>query len=160
MNEKKPILVLCLGNEVISDDRLGYEIWNRLKDGELPDDVEVLFESAAGFGLLDLLSGRRTVLIVDIIITNKANPGTIHYFPAGLLTPSHNLNSSHQISLPTAIELGKAMKIDMPNKVDVLAVEAEDVITLKEELTPVVAESIPEVIKRVQNWIKENSQIS
>ncbi|MBM3327482.1 MAG: hydrogenase maturation protease [Calditrichaeota bacterium] len=156
MKNVQPLLILCLGNEVVSDDRLGYEIWLRLSKCALPEDVEALFEPAAGFRLLDLLSGRRRVLIVDAIITGSAPPGALHFFPAGHLTPSRQLTSSHQINLPTALELGRMMDIPMPDKIDVLAVEAEDVTTLKEALTEPVAMVVPEVVQKALDWIKDS----
>jgi hydrogenase maturation protease len=153
----KPILVLCLGNEVLSDDRFGVEIEQRLSCEDFGPSVEVLFASAGGFTLVDLLKDRNHVLIVDTIITGKSEPGSIHYFPVGNLTPSTNLINSHQINLPTAIEFGRRMGANMPDDIQVLAVEALDITTLLEQLTPPVAAAIDETLGRVKKWIAEKT---
>ncbi len=153
----KPILVLCLGNEVLSDDRFGAEIADQLRDDDFGPDVEVLFVAAAGFTLLDLLANRRSVLIVDTILTGTSIPGTLHFFPIGKLTPSKNLINSHQINLPTALEFGRKMGYHMPEDIQVLAVEAQDVTTLAEKLTEVVAASLPDALTRIRAWISEKS---
>ena len=153
----KPILVLCLGNEVLSDDRFGAEIADRLRGDDFGPDVEVLFVAAAGFTLVDLLAGRKAALVVDTILTGACDPGTIHYFPMGNLTPSRSLTNSHQINLPTALEFGRKMGYAMPDEIQVLAVEAQDVTTLAEKLTEPVAAAIDDSLKRVRAWVLEKT---
>jgi hydrogenase maturation protease len=149
----KPILILCLGNEVLSDDSFGFHIAQRLNSGAVLDDfTDVEYSSIAGFSLLDLLTERSHVLIVDAIQTG-ADPGTMHFFPAGHLTPSQQLINSHQISLPTALGLSKQFGIPMPDTIDVLAVEAQDIETLSESMTPAVAAAMDDAVMRVKDWI-------
>lgn len=149
----KPILVLCLGNEVLSDDSFGFHVAQRLIcAGATDDQADIMFSSIAGFSLLDLLTGRSRVLVVDTIQTG-ARPGTIHFFPAGNLTPSRHLIISHQISLPTAIALGRLIGLEMPETIDVLSVEAKDVETLSESMTPEIGASLDEAVVRVGEWI-------
>jgi hydrogenase maturation protease len=155
----KPLLVLCLGNEIIRDDGFGPAVAQALeKETETNRRADVIFAPVAGFSLLDLLANRRRVLIVDTIRTGKADPGTLHSFPAGVLTPSHHLTTSHQISLPTALELGKRLGCTMPEHIDILAVEAQDLETLSEELTPPVRAALPEALRFVREWIARNSE--
>lgn len=155
----KPTLVLCLGNEVLSDDAFGAVVAERLNDqGVSQPAVDVLFASTAGFNLLDLLQGRARVLIVDTIITGAVEPGTLHFFPAGNLTPSSNLINSHQMSLPTALELGKQLGLEMPGEIDVLAVEARDVSTLGERLTPEIEASVDNAVNRIVDWIDRGNE--
>ncbi len=151
----KPLLVLCLGNEILSDDSFGYHVSESLKklDQELYGYVDIIFASLAGFNLLDFLHGRRRVLIIDTIITGKAPPGTVHFFPMGDMIPSHNLTTSHEISLPTALRLAEMMGIDAPREIDVLAVEAQDVQTLSEKMTEPISAAISEAVEYATGWI-------
>lgn len=152
----KPILVLCLGNDVLSDDAFGPAMEGRLRArGHVDDKVEIIFAPLAGLELLDLLAGRSKVLIVDSIVTERSAVGFIHFFPMGMLAPSKNLTSSHQISLPTALELGRQFGYDMPGEIDVLAIEAEDVETISEEMTPSVVAALGSAENIVHKWIRE-----
>jgi hydrogenase maturation protease len=154
----KPLLILCLGNEIVSDDAFGPAMAKRLQEEPpLLEKADVIFAPVAGFHLLDLFVGRRTVLIVDTIVTGNAPPGTLHRFPAGLLTPSRHLTTSHQISLPTALELGKRLNLDMPEVVDVVAVEAQDLETLSEEMTAPIREAMDTALTFVREWVERNS---
>ena len=155
----KPLLVLCLGNEIVSDDAFGPSVARVLHDEpELTRHADVIFAPVAGFHLLDLLQGREKILIVDTIRTGNTVPGTLHSFPAGMLTPSKHLTTSHQISLPTALELGRRLDYAMPEHIDILAVEAQDLETLSEELSPPVRAALPEALRFVREWIARNRE--
>lgn len=151
----KPLLILCLGNEILTDDALGPTVAKRLGPRFVSDgDVEVLFAPLAGFNLLDFLNHRHHVLIVDSIVTGKVPPGSISMFPGGHLTPSNGLINSHQINLPTALKLGRELGYTMPADIDILAVEALDVTTLSEQLTGEVAASVEQVVTRIIDWVE------
>lgn len=157
----KPILVLCLGNEVLSDDSFGPRIAEILNDNHsFEETVEVISASLAGFNLLDLLKERQSILVVDTIVSGKAKPGTLHFFPAGQLTASNNLISSHQINLPTAVRLGTELGIDIPEDIDVLAVEALDVETLGENLTAPVTNAIDRAVSLIMDWVQSKIEKS
>lgn len=150
----KPFLILCLGNEVLSDDSFGPTIAGILNTRRHEcDRVEVIFAPVAGFGLLDLLNRRSKVLLIDSIVTGGVPPGTLHFFPMGTLTPSRNLTSSHQMSLPTALELGSQLGYQMPKHIDVLAVEVADVTTLSETMTAEVMAAIEPALASIDQWL-------
>lgn len=155
----KSTLILCLGNEVLSDDAFGPTIAQKLESEPLlRDDVEVIFAPVAGFALLDLLQHRERVLVIDSIVTETGLPGSLHFFPMGHLTPSRNLTTSHQMSLPTAIDLGRKMGYVMPEHIDVLAVEVQDVTTLSEHMTPRIKSAIEPAITSVKQWLASHTQ--
>jgi len=155
----KPFLVLCLGNEILSDDSFGFKIEQILKrEYDVGDNTEIVFSPLAGFNLLDLLKGRQRVLIIDTIVTGKAEPGTLHFLRMGHFTPAKNLTCSHQISLPTALNLGRELAIDMPDDIDILAVEAKDIETLDENMTHTVEEAVSGAIIRIMEWIGSNNE--
>ncbi len=149
----KPLLVLCLGNDVLSDDAFGYRVGETIAQSNLTEYADVLTASVAGFALLDIFQGRNAVLIVDTVVTGNSMPGTLHYFPRGYWTPSRGLVSSHQISLPTALRFGTMMGYTIPDDIDILAVEASDVTTLSESMTASVASAVPEAAAMIAQWI-------
>lgn len=156
MEHVKPILVLCLGNELLSDDGFGPAVCKRLAIEYAADaEVDVVFAPLAGFALLDLLHDRVGVLIVDTIESGAVEPGKIRLFEMGTLTPSRQLTISHQLSLPTALELGRRLGYSLPDRIDVLAVEAVDVYTLSEQLTPAVAAAVVPALERIDTWISD-----
>ena len=150
----KPLL-LCLGNEIVSDDRFAFEVAVRLQvKNELMNRVDIEAVSVAGFALLDLMNHRSRVLIVDTIQTGEVDPGTLSMFTDNHFIPSSHLTNSHQLSLPTSIEFGRELGYEIPKQIDILVVEAEDVFTLSEQLTPAVEQAIPQAIAYIEQWLQ------
>jgi hydrogenase maturation protease len=153
----RPALVLCLGNEILSDDSFGYKIACRLVEQyDFNGGAEVEFAPLGGLNLIDLLKDRERALIVDTIITGDAAPGTLHFVEMGHFVPSKNLTCSHEVNLPTALKFGRELGMIMPEKIDVIAVEASDIVTLSEKLTPRVEGALEHAINRILNWIGFN----
>lgn len=157
----KPDLILCLGNELLTDDGFGPAVEKalrqRITDG---GEVEIIYAPIAGFALLDLLCDRQRVIVVDSTTAGKDAPGTIRFIENGSLTPSRNLTGSHQISLPTALSLGRTMGLDMPKHIDILTVEAGDVYTLSESMTAPVSAAVEPAVRIICSWIDQQGEES
>jgi hydrogenase maturation protease len=68
-------LILCLGNELVSDDGIGAEVGQVLLALPLPTDIEVMMVPRLRFGLLDRLAEVEHLIIVDGL-TAEAEAGT------------------------------------------------------------------------------------
>jgi hydrogenase maturation protease len=80
----KPVLVLGLGNDILSDDAVGLnvarEIRRHLSDS---DGIEVQETSEMGLALLDHIVGFADLILVDAVQTRQAPPGFLHEFDGG-----------------------------------------------------------------------------
>ena len=73
-----PVLVLALGNLLLTDDGAGLRLLERLSaGGEARGDVEFIDGGTCGLALLPYLERRRAVLILDAMQLGAA-PGTVH----------------------------------------------------------------------------------
>jgi len=124
---------------------------------------EIVFVEAAvgGLELLDLLSGHKAAVLIDAVVTGKARPGeVVELDPSflGDLEDTGRLGTTgltHQVDLGTAWRLGKRLGLPLPETVRVLGVEAADVKTFSEELTPAVAARLPSVVDTLLRVIAE-----
>ena len=72
-----PVFVLGMGNILMEDEGLGVRALEALQAGyEFPDQVELLDGGTTGMGLLDDISGREHLLVLDAVQTGAA-PGTL-----------------------------------------------------------------------------------
>lgn len=144
------VLVLGVGNPILSDDGVGIHVARELKKRKIPGvDVEEL--AASGLELLDLVRGYDKVVIVDAIQTTKGTPGELHILEEKDFEKSIHGSSPHGINIATALALGrKLVPNEMPMEVVFFAVEAKDLINVSETLTPMVAEALPRILKRVE----------
>ena len=72
-----PVLVLGMGNILLEDEGLGIRALELLEQRyEIPPQVELMDGGTTGMGLLDDISGRQHLLVLDAVQTGEA-PGTL-----------------------------------------------------------------------------------
>jgi hydrogenase maturation protease len=143
-------LVLGLGNPVRSDDSVGLQVVRRLRQLGLPEGVTIEEAASAGLDILDLIAGYDQLLIVDAIDCG-AEPGTVMELSLADLdtTVTRHVISTHDDGLLDALELGRRLKLDLPERISIIAVQAADTTTLSEGCTPPVQQAIDEACRVV-----------
>jgi len=91
---------------------------------------------------------------VDAIQTPNGKPGDIYRLHPNDLRASlqsRHSGSTHDLSLPGALALGRGMGMMLPDDENliIIAIEVEDVLTFGEECTPAVAEAVPRAVEAV-----------
>jgi len=72
-----PVLLLGMGNILLQDEGLGIRALEALqKEYDFPPQVELLDGGTTGMGLLDDISGREQLLVLDAVQTGEP-PGTL-----------------------------------------------------------------------------------
>ena len=74
------LLVLGLGNPLRGDDGIGPRVIEALQDRGLPSGVEVIDGGTGGLGLVNMLSCRQRVIIVDAANMRMELVCVRHYF--------------------------------------------------------------------------------
>ena len=149
-------LVLGMGNPILSDDGVGLLVADRLRDSPLPDSVEVVQSEVGGLRLLELVRGFTRVIIIDALRSpaeSGRHPGEVYRYEAKDFKGGHRYGSAHSIGLDTCLEIGHKLGYDMPEEVTVFAIEAEDVETFGEELSPPVAAAAERVFALVREEV-------
>lgn len=150
----KKSIVVGLGNPILTDDGIGNRIAEALHD-QVGPEVDVVEASLAGFNLLDLLKGYDTAVLVDAIQTEGGKAGDIYKLCREDLAFSQRLSSVHDINFFTAWELGERVGVKLPERLVIFAIEAEDVLTFGETLTPQVEAVVPEACRLVLTELRE-----
>jgi len=148
------VLVLGVGNPILSDDGVGIHVARELKKRSIPGvDVEEL--AASGLELLDVVRGYDKVVIIDAIQTTKGKPGELYILEEKDFEKSIHGSSPHGINIATALALGrKLVPNEMPKEVVFFAVEAEDLVNVSERLTPKVAKALPGIVEMVRKELR------
>lgn len=150
-------LVVGIGSTIRRDDGIGVEAARRIKDRCSSPHVDVIELGTAGLSLLDFVEGYERLVILDAIMTG-APPGTVHELRGEDIAKTVHLGIGHEADLPTSLRLGSQLKGRMPRHVVVFAVEAADIHTFSEQLSPEVHDAIPEVLARVDELVSETNE--
>ncbi len=148
-------LVLGLGNPLLRDDGIGLHVARELEK-QFADDpaVEVGEDYWGGLRLMERMIGYDRVIIIDAILAG-GEPGTIH-----LLTPddipTQRSASVHDVNLPTALEFGRHAGASLPTASDItlIGIEAGDVQTFDETLSPALKLIVPHAVDHVLNVLE------
>jgi hydrogenase maturation protease len=150
LEKRARILVLGLGNPLLRDDSIGLRVAAELKPllAKRPG-VDVEEEYRGGLRLMERMAGYDGALVIDSIQTG-APPGKIHRLTLHSI-PTQRSASAHDVNLPTALALGRIAGVSLPpdERVFLVGIEAEDILTLDEECTPAVRAAIPEAVRCV-----------
>lgn len=148
---KNKTLVLGLGNTILTDDGVGIYVSRQAATACSRDDVTFGEACVGGLRLLEIISGYDRVIIVDAIQTPGGRPGVLRYLHPGNLQGSLHAGSTHDLSLPGALALGRSLGLPLPQDKDItiLAVEVEDVLTFGETCTGQVQAAIPQAAQSI-----------
>jgi hydrogenase maturation protease len=174
-----PIRVLCLGNEIVSDDAVGPVVAERLRgrlalEGAplaLPDSgdpavtvnafelprvgpVELVETALTGMYLLDFVIGASRLIVVDSAVTGAAASGTVMELTERDLDGPRG-TSAHYIGLLETLEMARALGLGVPPDVTIVAVEAGDYWTIGGAMTAGVRAAVPVVVERTMALISD-----
>ena len=136
-------LVLGLGNPILSDDSIGMKIAREFQDIAHGAEFIIIESSSSGLNLLQLLIDYDRAVIIDAIQTENGKAGNIYHLEPGDLKGSEHVTHCHSSNIADLVRLGKQLGLKLPQQIDIFAVEAADVSTFSEALTPEVAEAVP-----------------
>ena len=144
------ILLLGLGNDILTDDAVGLHVVHELQR-ELADhpSIDIRETTEMGLALLDYITGYRVVFIVDSIQPGKAAPGFLHELDAAALTQLTG-RTPHFVGVGETLALGRQLGLPMPEQVTIFAIEVEDPFTLGTTLTPALQAALPGIVDRIR----------
>ena len=148
--DKPEILVLGIGNILLSDEGIGPRVIEELSKIELEENIELVDGGTAGADLIDVLSDRKKVVIIDAMDA-KAPAGTVMRLKWDELAPDNAEISVHEIGLFETLEMTKRLKCE-PRDVVIFGVQPESVrpgLELTDTLKKILPGLVNEVVKEL-----------
>ena len=153
MNKNK-ILIHGIGNEILTDDGIGPKLVNRLKSDLSLKNID--FETAfiGGLELLEYIQGYNTVIFIDAIRTKEGIPGTVYELSPENFNTTVHLSSIHDVAFLTSIALGKKLGLNMPQFIQIIAVEIVEDKVFDEMFSAQIQEKYEKIYKEVKEIIE------
>lgn len=144
------ILVLGLGNDILSDDAVGLQVVHLVRDRLVGQpDIEVKATTEMGLALLDEIVDRESLVLVDSVQTGKVPPGHIHEVGPEDLSQVFT-TSPHFLGVGETLSLARLLGLAMPHQIRIFAIEVTDPFTLGHRLTPAVEQAVAAATDRVE----------
>jgi hydrogenase maturation protease len=146
-------LILGLGNPILSDDRIGIKVAEELMKVIPADSAEVRTTSTGGLSIIDELEGFERVILIDSILTGKGEPGTIYELTPEYFTDTSVSSNIHGVDIFSAVKIGRMYGYNMPDKIEIFAVEVIDNTTFKERCSPKLEAAIPVIVEEIKERV-------
>jgi hydrogenase maturation protease len=151
-----PVLVLGLGNTLLTDDGVGPALVEQLSGGkdQWNGQVEFVDGGTQGLALLGQFAGRRALIILDALTTGAA-PGTIHRFTLPQLrtvTPVRGA-SAHEGNAGELLHAAELLG-ELPDRLFVVGVEPQEIRT-GFGLSSSVKDALPDAARQVTHLLTQ-----
>jgi hydrogenase maturation protease len=146
------IVILCIGNLLLSDEGVGVHVAHKLMNMNLPKGVSVVEGGTDGFRLLNVITEADRLIVVDAI-NGGADPGSIYRFNINEVKncPSGFKTSVHQIGILEVINMSGL--IGKTPHTTVIGVEPKS-FEMGMELSPEIKEKMPRIIELILDELK------
>jgi hydrogenase maturation protease len=151
-NQYKHILILGVGNLLLSDEGIGVHIAQKMMQMDLPPEVQVIEGGTDGFGLVNVILEADRMILIDAV-KGGGQPGSIYRFDLEDCPPYPDLfkTSVHQISILEVINLSSL--IGSTPQTTIIGVEPA-CIEMGMQLSPQIEAKIPKVIQMIQEEVE------
>lgn len=146
-------IIICIGNELIADDAVGFEIFTRLEGKCAKNATRLEFCGVGGIDMLPLLEGETDMIVVDAVQFGSA-PGTIHVIPWDSLPLSSSAISAHGLGLRETIEIGTLLyPQQMPLRVTLVGIEGRCFNRTRDYMTTEVQDAIDTAVSTIEELL-------
>ena len=152
--KQKRIVILGVGNLLLSDEGVGVHVANQLMEMDLPEGVEVYEGGTDGFRLMSVVTGADRLIVVDAV-KGGGEPGSIYRFDVNDAPsmPDSYKTSVHQIGILEVIHFSEFVGKGKTPEATIIGVEPKS-LDMAMELTPEIAAKVPRVIELVLEAIQ------
>ena len=140
----KKILIMGMGNILLSDEGVGVRAVEYMEKQQLPENVDLLDGGTGGFTLLPEIMKYEEVILVDATLDDRP-PGTIRVIQPRFAADFPKAMSTHDIGLKDLIESASIMGKLPP--LHLIVVTIPDFQPMDMDLSPEIQKVLPDVYK-------------
>jgi hydrogenase maturation protease len=149
------ILILGLGNDILSDDAIGPKLVKRLERDLIHKNYQFMNAAVGGLEIMELIKDFNQVIILDAIKTQQGRPGDIYHLTPDNFKETLHISSFHDVSFLTALTLAKQMNINLPKKIDIIAIEIVEDLLFCDEFSPPIKDKYEHIYRQVLGLISD-----
>jgi hydrogenase maturation protease len=152
------VLILGVGNLLLTDDGFGVHVINELRNTTLPPNVSLIEAGIVSHQLIPELHGADLLIFVDAVEAGDT-PGSIFRFrPEDMRFMSQLKTSLHEMSLMDVLHMTE-LTGKRPETI-IIAVQPKDVRTCSMELNDEIRAVIPRVIELIFEELKKHGVVN
>lgn len=143
-------LVVGLGNPILSDDGIGTIIVNDLRKKLDHTLFDFATENISSLEIINLIQGYENLIVIDGKMTSNGIPGDITIFSVTDYYGLSHLDNYHDVSFRDMIKLGKSLNLEIPERIQIIAVEIAEDKLFSKNLSPVLRSKYNEILQEAE----------
>ena len=147
-------LILGVGNILLCDEGIGVRVIEYLQQQTLPESVELVDGGTAGADMIDILTNRETVIIIDAVRSDKPAGTIMRFGPEDLMPQQDNPLSLHELDIPQTLAMTHLLKC-APKNVICIGIVPECIIPGM-NLSETLADLVPQISQIVLDSVYRN----
>jgi hydrogenase maturation protease len=156
---EKTILVLGVGNILLSDEGVGVHAVRLLRQSTIPDEVEVVDGGTGGFELVPFAVGKEKIVIIDAIRADATAGSIFRFATHDYRTQRRRMRSAHDGNIDEVIDYARGLS--PPPEIIVYGVVVQDIanpgLTLSPSVQSVLAPLVEEICLLLDSVCSKNS---
>ncbi len=148
-------IIIGLGNPIVGDDAIAIKVMEHIRDTFSPiKNTKILADiSIAGLGIVELIRGYESVILVDSIQTGNNSVGTVIQLKPEEFSLALHTSHYHNIDLFTALEFSNQMYDDVPKDIKIIGIEIINPMEFSDELSLELQNKFEEIVNQVYQII-------
>jgi hydrogenase maturation protease len=147
------ILILGVGNLLLTDDGFGVHVINALKNTTFPSNITLLEAGVVSHQLIPVLHETDLLIVVDTVEAGDTPGSLFRFSPDEFQYKSGQKSSLHQLSLIDVLQMTE-LTGKKPETV-IIAVQPKDISSWSLELSNEVKAAVPKAIDLVKEELKK-----
>lgn len=143
------VLVLGMGNPILSDDSVGLVIAEKLR--QLISGVDIVSSAMIGIGLFDQIIGYEKIFVIDAMTTPDPKIGELKKILREERGGTRHLFSSHGLNFFELMELGTVLGYEMPEVGGVYGIGIGPEASFGERLSPDLNTKVTAIARAILN---------
>lgn len=155
MKKTENILILGIGNDILTDDGIGPRLVLDLAQMIVNPGIRFDVTCCGGLEIMEYIKGYDKVVFIDAIRTINGKPGDVYNFKLSEFRETSHLSNLHDINFLTAVRLGKNLDLNLPSDLHIIAIEIIEDLEFSEDLSMPVKKQYPKILEKVYSVVKE-----
>jgi hydrogenase maturation protease len=147
------VLILGVGNLLLTDDGFGVHLVNAFKDTAFPENITLLEAGTVSHQLIPLFREIDHLIVIDVVQAGDVPGSLFRFSPDDMNFPSEQKVSLHQISLIDVLNMAE-LTGSKPKTV-IIGVQPKDVSSWSLEMSDELRAVIPRVKELVLEELKK-----
>ena len=149
MRDTGKTLILALGNPILSDDAVAYEVADHLMEQLDSAQYDIIKSSAATMDIIPKLVGYNRLIVIDAVQLGSVPIGTVHHFSLEDLASTVRKSSPHDINFATAFSMAEQWGYHIPADIRIYGIEVKELSKFSQGCTPEVTEKLQEIAEHI-----------